>query len=396
MTAQTGMRPTLAMSDIYGPGLAYSGFAPGTAARWISDDTHALFGMTGNMVCVMGTMPIVSAAGAVAGLDLLREFGHEPSENLYTFRDEDEYWQVLQQVTDAGLRIVTQHRHPGDRLHDGRTWIPADLQSTLNDKGNLGDLVPAANRIDRIVGDPRDPAWCRAVRAAEFPLALKVATRMSTGSGRFDVVRVATPADLDAACALISEGERAVAEKWLVEVRHLGVNVAVMPDGHVVYIGCAQIVSDPNGIYRGNWLGDVEATPATVELAQVIARAGAGLGYRGMMCVDVAELADGRSLAYDLNFRLCGSTFPLLMLPAARQATGGVVARTRSWLMHMDLAEATPRIRRAAGLGVLPMSILDPQVQGLDGPVRVYGLLLGESREDVEQRDDELASLGMT
>ncbi len=142
-------------------------------------------------------------------------------------------------------------------------------------------------------------------------------------------------------------------------------------------VGSAEVVSSREGAYLGNWLGDAEARATTQDLVLEIARAGAARGYRGCSestwpnCRTVA-------LAYDLNFRLCGSTTPLMAAPAV-MARRAAVARMRPWLLDMR-SPRRPGSSSVPESGLVPLAVFDPAPHGLQGPIRVTSLVVGQSR----------------
>lgn len=392
------VNPQLTLSDLYPDNVAFSGFAPESASRWVSTDLQARLALSGGPLTVRGSMPMLCSAGSVAGAavlaDLVSDVLAVSTDGVLSFASEAEYSAGLRRLAGSNTTVVTQHRHPASLLPPDRSWIPPDVQGTLNDKGNLEKLVPSHGCPRRQVGDPRDRIWTRELQEASFPLMLKAATTASTGGGALDVIPCLTVSDLSRGLAALADSERVVAEEWIdTRARHLCVNAAVLPNGEAVLVGSAEVISSNEGVYLGNWLGDADAQTSTQDLVLDIARAGAALGYRGLLGIDVAELPDGSTLAYDLNFRLCGSTTPLLVAPAVMGPARAKVARMRPWLLDMPLAESARALERARDLGLTPLGLFDPSAHGLQGPIRVSTLVMGESRSHVDERICELDTL---
>lgn len=348
------MTPSRFLHEIYGPGLAYSGYAPVGASRWLSDNRATLLAITGNQLPIVGDMPILCAAGTAtpASLELLEEADICRPAHLHTFHDETDYAARLAELTGAGQRIVIQHRHPAACLPANDCWVSPDLLSWLNDKGNLAELVAPAYVPERRVVES---ALCSSSRSRaclpaglEFPCVLKAATRQSTGGGALDIHRCDDADALEIALTKLQGSERLVIEQWLSARRFLCLNYAIDHGGDIAYLGTTEIVNEPGGAYLGNWLGESCAPSATtIEAGRKIARNGALAGYMGCLCIDVAELPDGRALVLDLNFRACGSTVPLLLFDALRKQTGASVARYRNWSWEGDLRTLIDAARRA-------------------------------------------------
>lgn len=391
-----GMNPTL--GDVYGPGHAYCGYAHPHARRWLPQDVGAIEAMSGSQLTVAGRAPVLCAARAAVpeGLALLQDAGLPVAENLLTFRDDDEYERMLRELCDRGVRIIVQHRHPADILPPASCWVDPNLLSRLNDKANLGEFVPAAwlprrDVFDRAAFEWR-PKWAR------FPFVLKAATAQSSGGGA-DVVICRNPDDYMRARCALADSERIVAEEWLDYERAYCLNYVIDGDGGVRLLGTAEMVSDHEGGYRGNWLGDgVSPDPATISSGLEVMRRGAAAGFRGLAGLDVAEIAKGTHYIFDLNFRLCGSSVPLVVFPGIRSATGATVARFRGWTFRGNYRELLCSARRAWSDGYfVPLASHDPGDRAEAGCVRrINGLLLGASRSDVEAAEKRLAAEGWT
>lgn len=390
------MSPDRFFHEIYGPGLVYSGFAPPGTSRWLPQENALLLGLTGNQIVVAGAMPILCSAGSASrvGLDLLGEAGFKLPEHLFTFHDVLDYQTRLNELVGSGMRIVVQHVHLPEILSAEACWIEPRLLSWLNDKGNLSDLVPSPFVPQRIVLNPDAPDW--RLPDMSFPFLLKVASPQSTGGGAMDVRICRDALDLERAAQVFRNSERVVAEEWLPARRFLCLNYSVDHDADVNYLGSAEIINDAEGRYLGNWLGEDAAPSAeSVAMGRLIAKRGGELGYRGCLCVDIAELPNGSIRAFDLNFRACGSTVPLLLFNALRRATGARVARLRTWSLEGKFRDHVNSARSAMRDGLfVPLACFDPQLHGIQGASRISGLLLGASRAEVERHEAELVRRG--
>jgi hypothetical protein len=179
--------------------------------------------------------------------------------------------------------------------------------------------------------------------------------------------------------------------------RSVCVHAAVLPDGSVVPLGCAEQVCDDLGRYRGNWIDAASAVPEDVTAAVLaIVREAARRGYRGLAGVDVAFASDGRVVVLDLNFRSNGSTAGVLLRDDLLRRRGARVVRFRSWHADGDFAAlrraADPAIARGT---LVPRTGWDPAASGLGGPARMSGFLLGDAREQVAEEEARLARAGL-
>jgi hypothetical protein len=391
-------RPALTLGEIYGPGHVLSGRLPPRAAEWLTPDLAARDALTGAQLAVLGDLSALVNRGAAtpAGLELLRDAGFAiDAEALHLFdADGDDYLAKLGALARAGRRIVLNHVHPVDELDPRAYWVPRDLMSFLNDKGNLADVVPDRHAVPRREVVP--PGALASCIDAAFPLpaVVKASSPWSSGGG-FDVAICRTPDDVRRAALRFAGCARIVVEEHLCLVRNVCLNYAVRSEGRVVFIGAAEQVCDAEGRFDGSWLGGEPLPAVLVDLGRRIVERGADLGWRGVAGLDAGIAADGRAVAFDLNFRLNASTAPLLVFEPGERAS---VARFRRFTGAGEAADVVRAARTALERGLLvPLAVHDPDAAGRPGArPRVAGLVAGASRDEVAERLAEMRSLGLT
>jgi len=389
----------LLFHDIYESGLVYSGFAPPGANRWLPQDIDFLLSITGNQMVAVGEMPILCAAGSASEqcLDLLRETGFSTPPHCYTFRNVDEYTGLLKLLIENGKQIVVQHVHPEALLPGDSCWISPHVLAMLNDKGNLANLTPAENVPKRVV-IPIDSLSTATLTPlpCSFPMWLKAATQFSTGGGTIDVHLCCDNQGLLQAIETLRGSEKIVAEENLPARRFLCLNYAAYSGEETLYLGGAEIINTNDGSYRGNWLGEPFApSPQAIALGHRIAATGATLGYRGILGVDMAEMPNQKTIAFDLNFRVCGSTVPLLAFRAAAAKFGAPIAKSRTWTYNGPFRDMANSARKFIRSGmIVPLAGFDPTPHGGKGPAKIQGLLLGENTKDTIHRELELSRSG--
>lgn len=393
----TRLRPAHTLDEIYGPGLLYSPRGAPGARTWLPRDDTVLDLLTGGQMTVLGGMPLLcaSAVSTPEALQLLRDAGFDAPADPFRYRDEDEYPRILSGLSGGARRIVVQHVHPASVLPPDRCWIPPSALSFLNNKGNLAELVDAPHLPARRVVESGRIA--RFIPASALPLVLKAITDESTGGG-LDVAVCRTPADIGAAAELFRPCARVVEEKYMEFARDLCLNYAANADGGSAYLGCAEQVLTPDAKYRGNWIDpESEAPPAAVEAGARVVRAGAALGYRGCVGIDIGVLHDGRFVVYDLNFRVNGSTAAVLLAGEIRRVSNRSVLRFRNWVGRSAYRDMLDAAYSAMGTGaLLPLASYDPKAGGFpDAAPRLSGLVLGATRGEVCERERELADLGL-
>ena len=393
----TRLEPTLTLGDIFGTELLYSPRASPNACAWLPCDEAVLDMLTGNQLTILGSMPILCAAGVSSpeALGLLHDAGFQVPAAPCRYRDGADYLRLLSDLSGSGRKIVVQHVHPIAELAPDTCWVPPATLSFLNNKGNLAELVDAphlpARRIvttDRLRAKPSPP---------NLPLVLKAVTDESTGGG-IDVVICGTAEELDRAAAYFGACADVVVEDFIEIGRNLCLNYAVTAAGRITYLGCAEQVSDAQGKYHGNWIdAESEAPAVAVEVGVHVVRAGLDRGYWGCVGVDMAIEEDGRVVVFDLNFRLNGSTAALLLAESVRSSLGQPVIRLRSWRGKGTYREMLNAAYTAMGKGLLlPLNSYDPVAGGQPhAPPRMAGLIIGGSRDEVNEREGELAALGL-
>ena len=165
------------------------------------------------------------------------------------------------------------------------------------------------------------------------------------------------------------------------------------------YLGCAEQVSSAQGKYQGNWIDPTTmAPPLAIEIGTRVVAAGFALGYYGCVGIDMAVLENDRIIVFDLNFRVNGSTAALLLAESVQHTTGRTVLRFRALQgsgIYRDLFNSA---YAALHKGIfLPLSSYDPEVGGYPrARPRMTGLILGKTREEVEEHERELSTMGLS
>lgn len=394
------MKPDLAakltLADIFGSNRLFNSRPCPRSRDWLPEDPVTLEMLTGGMLTVVGDMPTLCAASVAtpAALQLLRDVGHRLPRTILPFSDDEEHRHHLQNALRQGLEIVLQHApHPEEARHDS-CWIDLRLLSWLNNKAHLGELVPAACRPSRRLGCPTT-----LVNAAQqgFPFVIKAATDESTGGGHA-VMICRNFSDLQQAQRLFNRCSQLVVEDYMAIARNLCLNYAVNSQGEIDYLGSGEQITDSAGHYYGNWFDAQSAAPPdALQAGEAVVRKGFERGYRGVVGIDVAILDCGRSVVYDLNFRLNGSTAPLLLADSIRQHYCMPVLCLATFRGNHTYEVMRKGIYRAVQeQSFVPLVSCDPTAsRALCGPPRTGGLILGESRQHVRRQIPLLRSLGL-
>jgi ribosome modulation factor len=171
----------------------------------------------------------------------------------------------------------------------------------------------------------------------------------------------------------------------------------VRPDGSSTLCGTAEEIVI-GGHWLGNWhdaLGDNVPEPVLGAVRGIVERA-ANLGYRGITGIDVARLGNDTWRVLDLNFRVNGSTAGAWLRASITANRGARVLRGRGWTCPGGFELLTRVVRDAIRRGTLvPLGFYDPSGAPMGGVARVAGLLVGDSRAEIEEEDRRLIREGL-
>lgn len=392
------IRPSVTLSDVFGPEPVFNPRGSFHGYGWLHRELSTREFATGGVLPTAGaTATICSrAVTSPAGLDLLADAGLPEPGPLLTYTDEAEYSERISEVIAAARPVVMQHVQRTDETPPESYWVARSLLAFLNNKGNLAELVPREALPRRRLVKPTDLAGLGRARA-NLPVALKAASDRSSGGG-FAVILAHSPDDLERASKQFGGCRRVVLEEFLDIRENFCLNFAAT-DRESFYLGAAEQVVDAAGAYQGNWYEpDRQPPPEAVRLGREVMRGAASRGYRGFAGFDMAVLSDGRVKVFDLNFRLNGCTKVLLLYESIRRAFGaGCIGRGCSLRASGSFAAMCKTARAALQERLLlPLITYDPAAIPVPtGPPMLWGLVLGESRPEVEAKLGYLAARGL-
>ena len=391
------LQPLLTMSWAYGDGTVFttrppraaSHFLRGRATRAGRDQGTAAY------LPVSGTAVGIAARSTLtpAGLELLEEAGLPIPAAHHAYQDERDYERLLARLAQQGHRIAVTYLHPLDQLPAPAWWMDPHLLADLNDKALLSRWVPRAHRARRVVV-PLDEVR-QAARGFRAPFLLKASTGSSNASG-MAVRIVSNPAQVQAAVREWHGVKTVVVEEFQSFTRNLCLNYAT--DGQRVrYLGSGEQLVDGTA-YLSSWVDHESRAPkAAIALGHEIMERGRRRGYVGIAGFDIGITPRGRPIAFDLNFRVCGSTYSLLYQDALRQRSRAMSCSTSIRAVGKQGARwmlASARAAMRAGI-FLPYAIFTPALETRQTHPVVYGLILGRDRPAVERNRIQLARAGL-
>lgn len=390
------LQPAVTMAEVYGSGLIFSTRPPRAASTFLR-------GRRTRADRDMGTAAFLTSAGGSVGIasrwtvtpavsDLLEEAGLPLPEDRLEYSDERGYERLLARLARQGRQVLVTHAHPLDQLPTS-AWVchPA-LLTRLNDKAELPHLVPARHAPRRVTVPVAEAR--AAARRHRLPFLLKASCRWSSASGMG--VRIITdPAQVGPALREWRGVRRVILEEYVSFDRTWCLNYTT--DGRRVrYLGAGEQQIDGTA-YLGSWVDRRSRAPQeAVEVGTAVMERARVLGYVGFAGFDTGLRPDGRPVVFDLNFRHCGSTIPLLLRRAlARRPRHPAACSTTVRYTHPGGASRLlAGVRRTTRAGVfLPYAIFTPPETRRTRSC-VYGLVLGADRDDVRRNLDRMSRLG--
>jgi hypothetical protein len=392
------------LSRIFGSGVRYFHTRPAFHAYgWMPagfDDVAAAIradAQTGEYLTVAGEMTVHCSRGVLTdvGAELLAEAGVGLPERVVPFSSQRECMENLRAFGKEQARVAFHDVLPTEDCDPGCYWVPYDLLRFLNNKANLGKIVPDAHVARRTVV-PRS-AFANLSSFAEpfgWPLILKVASDEPTGGG----YGVRTCSSLDELERAVREFrcDQIVLEELLPMARNLSVQMVATQSGEIHVVGAGEQMSDESGLYRGSWIVPPDELPAeAVEVARLTTANAMKMGYWGMAGVEVALLADRQAKAFDLNFRPNLSMVGHFFCLNQPRRVNGAVRLIRRFESDADLASIAPLVKELAREGVFyPLVTYDPHTVARGDGSSILGLVLGGTRTEVAAREAQFAERG--
>ena len=392
------LRPTFTLDEFFGSEIVYSQRISPTACTWLPFDEMSRDTMTGGALSVTGGLSHICSAAVSTpkALQLIKDAGLPvPGKELLRYTGTEDYLRLLLELSRTGKKVASQYRHDESELPEANCWIQPSVLSFVNNKANLGALVEAGYLPQRAVIPFTELASY--LSSNPLPNVVKAATEEATGAG-LDVVLCETAADVRRAEQVFCRCEFVVVEEFLQINRNLCLNYAVTAWGETIFLGCAEQISDRSGRYLGNWLGkSIEAPPEAVQVGMRIVKKGFDHGYFGLAGIDMALLDDGRIMVYDLNFRINGSTTPLLFAKSVMETFGQPLIKVDRFVGAGAYREMLDVIYGELGKGKLvPIASYDPESGGVQGSQpRLIAMLLGETKHEIDEYKRELEVRGL-
>ncbi|WP_409272090.1 hypothetical protein V1499_20325 [Neobacillus sp. SCS-31] len=390
------IEPSMTLRDIFGPELVFNPRVSFQGLGWVPSNENMDDFRTGALLPIAGDMPLVCNGRTVTDetLGLFEKAGITPASNLLVYDSEESFYSLVDELNSGPLKKVMNHPVPESEVPEENYWIDKDVFSYLNNKANLGELVPLAHRPIRIVVTPSE---ARSVKDEwGLPFVMKAGTDLPNGGGH-DVFFCHTDEDFAEGLKSLEDSESIVIEE-IVDIRkNYCIQFAKTHDGRIIYLGAGEQITTDSGEYKGNWISNAEGPPdVAIALGKSIMEKACRLGYKGVAGFDILLSEDGRVLCIDLNFRLNGSTPALLLKDSIFERHNMEDMMYKTWKIDSEWDEFLSVCKNMIESGALiPLAIYHPDDEGDQGSQPfINGILIGHSRDDILKKEQYLAEKG--
>ncbi|UZJ78025.1 ATP-grasp domain-containing protein [Fictibacillus sp. KU28468] len=381
--------PRYTFSEIYGPDLIFNPRPSFAHNKWIPDCPVKLDLLTGSQFAVLGSMPVICNRSVTTkkATELYERAGLLLRFPVHEYSTEADYRNIFGRLEKEQKKMVVQHIHPEEEMSSENYWIDPRLVQYLNNKANLEELVPsghAPKRKSTTAAELHDQ-----LETFPFPCVVKAATNEANAAG-FDVFICKNQEDIDRAANFFASCEGIVIEEYLEIEHNYCVQFACTADDRLIYLGSTIQNITEDGKYKGNWV-DKESEPddEVIKVGRRIMEEGCKRGYKGIAGFDIAVTADGRKIAFDLNYRVNGSTAALLMRDSVEEQLGKKVIKFVSWESKGGIEPLYDEVKRGIeDRYFIPLSIYNGSESPYeDAATLIQGLVLGDTREEADQKE---------
>lgn len=390
--------PKYTFSEIYGSDYIYTPRPSFAHNKWIPDCPVKLDLLTGSQFAVLGSMPVICNRSVTTkrATELYERAGLQLKFPVHQYSTEADYKKIFERLEGEQKKMVVQHIHPEEEMSAENYWIDPKLVQFLNNKANLDELVPEGHSPKR-----------RSISAADlhahldefpFPCVVKAATNEANAAG-FDVFICRNQDDIDKAAEFFASCEGIVIEEFMEIKENYCVQFACTADERLIYLGSTVQNIDEHGKYKGNWVDKgAEPDDEVIEIGRKIMEEGCKRGYKGIAGFDIAVTADGRKIAFDLNYRVNGSTAALLLRDSIEDQFGHEIIKYVSWKSKSGIEPLYEAVKRGIEDGYfVPLSIYDGSESPYeDADALIQGLVLGDTREEADQKEAIFQRAGLS
>jgi hypothetical protein len=180
------------------------------------------------------------------------------------------------------------------------------------------------------------------------------------------------------------------------EVNNYCVQFYLGKQGNISLIGVTQQLVSSTGDYLGGLIDYHNDLRQFYEIIAAVGRYAHEQGYFGVIGVDILEDRDGQLYAIDANFRINGSTPLCLQRHELLKLDKAIAKYSSSYRMEGTLDSILTELKRElARKDFLILSALEKVKYGKIY-TEIYGIVTGETREEMQQIEQYLHDKGLT
>lgn len=391
---QLYFRPTYSIQDIYGEDIIYNPKLYAEDYQHYSGDLLSLNALTGRELGVIGDSAVVchAACATKSALRLLKKAGLQLPPKVYTYRNEEEYIEVLKLLSKQNKKMIFQYPHPKEKVSNELYRVNPKVLAFLCDKRNIPELVPSKHipkrrmmSLEQILKEK-----------PQLPFVLKTGDGRPT-SGGYGVLLVKDEKQLEEIEESFGDLSSIIVEEHIPYEQNISVHYMANKKGEIEFIGKSEQLVTDDGNFCGSWL----TTDYEESIADII-KAGYKVmenivekGYVGVAGFDVL-LYNRQFYFIDLNVRFNASTCGLLLYNDIYNRFGKKFVRLCNfdWNDHYDSAIPMAEIFLDKAQ-FIPLSLLDPRYFPDENQItKMIGLVIGHSSEEVEDVLEEMNRAG--
>lgn len=392
------IKPVFTLDQIYGTDLIYNPRPSIEDHGHFADDPVVNETLTGRELSILGEMPVVcrDAVCTTPALNILEKTGLKIPPIRYTYRNTEEYLQLLQLFREKDQRVVMQYPHPKKEVPEDLYWVKPDVIEYVNDKNKIDELVPSDYVPERKTISYKQMKEEIDNKELTAPVVLKTGDGEPTAGG-FGVKICTTEEDMLEAIEFFKQTPEIIVEQHIDYHSNICVQYACNTKGEITYLGNTEQIVSEGGNHKGSWVNvTADMMDAATEAGKEIMKNAYEKGYVGIAGFDVV-FTDTHFYFIDLNFRMNASTGALLLSESIYHTFGKDEIRLNSWTSNLEFDDMLELLEKYIEKEwIIPLSIFDPRYVPFetDG-ARVTGLIIADSKDEINSMLEEMAQDGL-
>lgn len=303
----------LTLQDIYVENIVYDSRPSYEENPWLKAEVDQSDFLTAREMIISKMPMIVHEACITKNVEkILQSVGETIPDNLYTFKNKEEYETLLKNITDNNKKIFFQYIHGSSICEDDDYAINKPKFIDLNNKAKIskwtkGKFLPKREVVRIEDFEQKISEW-------QLPFVIKPGDELPTAGG-YGVMICYSEEDLNKAIDRLKKAEdteNVIIEQFIEEIDNYCVQYAYSEEKGIQYLGAVKQLTNKYGFYNGN-INSTNVPQSVIDAGYEIMQNGVNAGYVGVSGFDILIDKNHDVFAIDLNFRQNGSTSMLLL-----------------------------------------------------------------------------------